>query len=187
MALDADELMSRGLGRSKSRPHSQGVAVKGGEELAAALREFPVKFEIQVMRSALREGAKEIEERAKANVPVRTGKLRDSIKIRSRTNKRTGYVNLIVTAGDRKKGGGGAYYAHMVEFGTNPHEIRPKRAKSLFVAGLLRQLVQHPGSKPSAFMRRSFDEGHQPALVRVTDRVAKGIERLAKRRAKGLI
>lgn len=161
------------------------VEIKGGAELAAALREFPVKFEVQVMGAALREGAKEIETRAKQHVPVRTGKLRDSIKIRRRTAKARGFINLQVVAGDRKKGG--AFYAHMVEFGTQPHEIRPKNAKSLFVSGLLRQVVQHPGAKPSAFMRRSFDEGNQPALVRVTDRVAKGIERLAKRRAKGLI
>lgn len=161
------------------------VGIKGGEELAAALRELPVKFEVQVMAAALREGAKEIESRAKANVPVRTGKLRDSIKIRRRTNKRTGYINLLVTAGDRKKGG--AYYAHMVEYGTKGHEIRPKGAKSLFIAGLLRELVKHPGAKPSAFMRRAFDEGHAPALIRVTDRVAKGIDRLVKRQAKGLV
>jgi HK97 gp10 family phage protein len=161
------------------------VPVKGGEDLAAALRDFPVKFEARVMASALREGAKEIERRAKEEVPERTGKLRDSIKIRRRTNKRTGYINLLVTAGDRKKGG--AWYAHLVEFGTQAHEIRPKRAKSLFVAGLLRQVVNHPGSKPSGFMRRAFDEGNATALVLVTDRVRKGIDRLTKRRAKGLI
>jgi HK97 gp10 family phage protein len=161
------------------------VPVKGGEDLAAALRDFPVKFEVQVMAAALREGAKEIERRTKENVPKRTGKLRDSIKIRRVTRKRTGYINLQVTAGDRKKGG--AFYAHMVEFGTQAHEIRPKGAKSLFVAGLLRQLVSHPGSKPSGFMRRAFDEGNAPALVLVTDRVRKGIDRLTKRRAKGLI
>lgn len=159
--------------------------VIGGADLAAALRDFPVKFEVQVMAAALREGAREIEARAKANVPVRTGKLRDSIKIRRRNNRRTGFVNLLITAGDRKKGG--AFYAHMVEFGTQPHEIRPRRAKSLFIAGLLRQVVRHPGAKPSGFMRRAFDEGHQPALVRVTDRVARGIKQLERRRALGRI
>jgi HK97 gp10 family phage protein len=162
------------------------LAVKGGAELAAALRDFPVKLEAQVMASALREGAKEIQTRAKLNVPVRTGKLRDSIKIRRRNNKRSGFINLLVTAGDRNKKGG-AFYAHMVEFGTSPHEIKPKRAKSLFIAGLMRQIVSHPGSKPSGFMRRAFDEGNAPALVLVTDRVRKGVERLVKRRAKGRI
>jgi HK97 gp10 family phage protein len=161
------------------------VQIKGGEELAAALRDFPVKFEVKVMTAALREGAMEIESRAKLNVPVRTGKLRKSIKIRRRTNKRSGYINLLVTAGDRKKHG--AFYAHMVEFGTQPHEIAPKTAKSLFIAGLLRQIVQHPGAKPSGFMRRAFDEGNQPALARITDRVARGVKTLTKRRAKGLI
>lgn len=159
--------------------------VIGGADLAAALRDFPVKFEVQVMAAALREGAREIEARAKANVPVRTGKLRDSIKIRRRNNRRTGFVNLLITAGDRKKGG--AFYAHMVEFGTQPHEIRPRRAKSLFIAGLLRQVVRHPGAKPSGFMRRAFDEGHAPALVRVTERVARGIKTLERRRALGRI
>jgi HK97 gp10 family phage protein len=188
MALDADELMSRGMSRGSVRAPKGGgpvtLGIQGGAELAAALRDFPVKFEARVMAAALREGAKEIERRAKELAPVRTGKLRDSIKIRRRTNKRTGYINFFVSAGDRKKG---VFYAHMVEYGTRAHEIRPKNGKSLFFAGLLRQLVNHPGAKPSGFMRTAHDEGNQEALRLITDRVRKGVAQLTRRRAKGRI
>ena len=172
------------------------VGISGGADLAKALAEFPVKLEVQVMAQALRGGAKVIESAARANVPVASGDLRASIKIRRRTNKRTGYVNLLVTAGDRK-----AWYAHIVEFGSGsrytgtgskskraPDKIRAKKGKALLIAGgaMLRE-VTHPGARANAFMRRAFDAQGEAAVAEITRITARGVERLGNRRAKGLI
>lgn len=160
------------------------LEIKGGTELAKALAEFPVKLEVTVMGTALRSGAKKVEALAKEYVPVRTGALKDTIMIRRRDNRRRGFVNVFVSAGDRKKG---VFYAHMVEYGTQAHQIKPKNAKSLFIAGLLRTAVQHPGAKPTGFMRRALDDGAQDALNAIVTSASAGIRRLTKRRAKGLI
>lgn len=158
------------------------VGITGGAELAEALRQFPVKLEVQVMASALRGGAKVVQQQAINNVPVDSGDLRDSIKIRRRTNKRTGFLNLGVVAGNKK-----AWYAHLVEFGAKAHIIKPKARKSLLIAGLLREIVHHPGAKPSGFMRRAFDQTANGAIEEVARLTAKGVERLEWRRSRGRI
>ena len=158
------------------------VGITGGEDLIAALREFPVKLEVQVMASALRGGAKVVQAQAVQNVPVDSGDLRDSIKIRRRTNKRTGYINLLVSAGNKK-----AWYAHLVEFGTKAHIIKPRARKSLVIAGLLREIVNHPGAKPRGFLRRAFDESASNAVIEIAALTRKGIARLELRRSKGRI
>jgi HK97 gp10 family phage protein len=158
------------------------VGITGGEDLIAALREFPVKLEVQVMASALRGGAKVVQAQAVQNVPVDSGDLRDSIKIRRRTNKRTGYINLLVSAGNKR-----AWYAHIIEFGAKAHIIKPRARKSLVLAGLLREIVNHPGARASGFMRRAFDQTANGAVDEVARLTKKGIERLEWRRSKGRI
>lgn len=159
------------------------VTIKGGAELAKTLREFPVKLEAQVMQSALRGGAKLIADRARALVPVASGELRKSIRVRARKNKRTGYVNAYVAAGGRRKGD--PFYAHMVEFGTGQHEIRPKGEGSLFIAGVFRRVVEHPGARAKPFMRPAFDAEAQRAVDEVGKRVGQGIKRIVRKQAKG--
>jgi len=159
--------------------------LEGTAELSRVLQDFLVAMEARVISGALRKGAKEVEAFAKDLVPERTGELKDSIKIRRQVSKKRGFVNFFVTAGDRKSGQG--WYAHLVEYGTGPHEIRPRKAKSLFIAGLLRTVVNHPGAKGAGFMRRAFDKGSEPALTSITAEVKAGVGRLLKRRAKGRI
>lgn len=158
------------------------VSIKGGADLAKALAEFPVKLEAQVMQSALRGGANLIAERARSLVPVATRELRKSIRVRARKNKRTGYVNVYIGAGGRRKGD--PFYAHLVEFGTAPHEIRPKGKKSLLVAGVLREVVQHPGATPRPFLRPAFDSESTRAIDEIGKRVGQGIKRIVRRQAK---
>jgi len=83
-------------------------------------------------------------------VPVRTGRLRESIHIETHGKE------YHVVAGSRI-----AYYAPYVEFGTRPHIIRPVRARALRfeVRGevVFAKYVHHPGSSPQYFMRRAFE------------------------------
>jgi HK97 gp10 family phage protein len=158
------------------------VQMTGMAELAETLKEFPVKLEVQVMASALRGGAKVVQQQAISNVPVRSGDLRDSIKIKRRTNKKSGFLNLQVTAGNKK-----AWYAHIVEFGSKAHVIRASKQKSLLISTVLREVVHHPGSSPSGFMRRAFDQTANGAIQEVARLTQKGVERLQWRRDRGRI
>lgn len=170
------------------------VRVKGLAELQKYLNELPARMEANVLRSALREGAKVIAEEVKSRVPKNTGKLRDSIRISTRS--RRGTVYAVVSAGKKGRkhvtqGKNGRfnvaydhpYYAPWVEFGTKPHKIGAKFAKALVLRSNKRASsgtakrwmrgeaiikgVDHPGAKPRPFMRPALDGKAQEALIAV--------------------
>lgn len=138
------------------------VHVKGLTELDAVLSTLTLKLQRNVMRGALRAGSKVQLQRARQLVPVKQGALRDSLRIR--TSVRRGVVRSRLIAGNAK-----AFYAHMVEFGTAAHYIKPKTASSLFIAGLLRQGAQHPGASKHPFMRPALDATVADATRAIAD------------------
>lgn len=142
------------------------VRVKGLDELQKLLDELPAKIEKNVVRGGLRAGAKVVMEEAQRACPVGTGALpegeppnalRDSIRISMRSAQ--GKVLATVKAGNKT-----AYYAHFVEFGTARHWIKPKNRKSLFLAGLMRELIDHPGAQKKPFMRPAIDNKAEEAI-----------------------
>lgn len=87
------------------------VHVKGLAELQKILDTFPVKVEKNIMRGALRAGAKVVQQEAKLNARVLSGEMQRGIKIG--TNVRRG----VVIASVKAKGPHGPL-AHLHEFGT---------------------------------------------------------------------
>jgi hypothetical protein len=83
---------------------------------------------------------------AKRYCPERTGALKDSIEHHLEDG------DLIVSA---TGGADGKTYAAYVELGTKPHVILPKEKKALFWEGAEHPVgkVNHPGSRPQAFLR----------------------------------
>jgi HK97 gp10 family phage protein len=144
---------------------SLDVKINGLAELDKLLAELPDKLQRNVLRSALRAGAKVIEERAKEQLQddgsVLTGRLRDSIHASVRL--RRGKPVATIKAGGTGKGD--AFYARWVEFGTAPHDIKPRKHKSLFFAGLARDVVHHPGAKKHPFMRPALDTATAAATL----------------------
>lgn len=168
---------------------SDDIAISGLAELNDMLQQLPAKIEANVLRGALRAGQKVIAEEAKLRCPVAppnsrnarlygsyAGALRDSIRVGTRV--KNGMVTVTVKAGDKK-----AYYAHMVEYGTRAHEEKPAGAKSLFVAGLFKMQINHPGSMAKPFMRPAFDTKAQQAIEAAADymrtRIPKEIDKQA--------
>ena len=155
------------------------IKVTGLAGLQALLDELPARVEGNVVRGGLRAAAKVVETEAKRLCPVgKTGDLRDSIRVSLRSKH--GRISATVKAGDAK-----AYYAHMVEFGTARHWIKPKNRKSLFVAGLLREAVDHPGAKKEPFMRPAIDGKANEAIdamaVYLRERIPKEIDRAGRK------
>ncbi len=154
------------------------VKVTGLAELQALLDELPARIEGNVVRGGLRAAAKVVEAEAKRLCPVgKTGDLRDSIRVSLRSKH--GHISATVKAGNAK-----AYYAHMVEFGTARHWIKPKNRKSLFVAGMLREAVDHPGAKKEPFMRPAIDGKANEAIEAMAnylrERIPKEVDRAGK-------
>jgi HK97 gp10 family phage protein len=164
--------------------------IKGGAEMQRFLDTLPAKVERNIMRSALRAGAKPIAAAAKANVPVLDGDLRDSIRIS--TSAKGGTVTASVKAGSKK-----AWYWRFVEFGTAAHLISvPESEKTIntrkgvhfgkavsmttinrlvlkignFFVG---PTVMHPGAKAKPFMRPALDSQANAALIATGEQVRK--------------
>lgn len=149
----------------------KNIKVKGLAELQTFLDQLPAKMEANVLRGALRAGAKPILEAAKSAAPVGepsetnrkryklyAGALRDSIRISGRIDKRNGKVTASVKAGGKTKSGADVFYAHMVEFGTKPHIIGDGT---------------HPGVQARPFMRPALDAQSGAAIVAVGEYIKK--------------
>jgi len=104
-------------------------------------------------RRELETAARQVMNRAKVLAPVDTGRLRASIRIEAR---RDFALRSVYTVGSDVE------YAAMVNDGTRPHVIRPRRAQVLrFRVGgrtVFARVVQHPGTKPNPFLDRALRE-----------------------------
>ena len=153
--------------------------MEGGAELVKALQELPVKIERNVMRGTMRAAAKPMAKRAKALAPVDTGALKQSVRVS--TKARRGRVTATITAGNGKD----VYYAHMVEFGTAAHLIKPKTKKSLGFKGGEFAYANHPGITPRPFMRTAMDTeagaSVQAAIAYAKKRLPKEVQKIASR------
>lgn len=144
--------------------------IAGGRELDAFLQQLPVKVERNILRAALRAGANEFKEGAKQGVPVDEGDLKASIRVTTSARRGTVYARLRV-------GGKRAPHAHLVEFGTKPHKITPKKQHALSFNGRAVREVNHPGTKAQPFMRPAADSRPPAAAAAVGAKIR---ERLTK-------
>lgn len=142
------------------------IHVKGMADLQKFLDQLPAKMEANVVRGALRAGMKLVQADAKAGAAVSSGQLRDGLKISTRIKGGRVYSRLVA------KGKHG-YLANWIEHGTVAHEIRPKNGKSLFLAGIFSNLVNHPGARPRPFMRPALDARAQDAVVAAAEYMKK--------------
>jgi HK97 gp10 family phage protein len=141
--------------------------VHGMRELFDTLSEFPEKLQRSTIAKVVRAGGRIVATAARQRVPVgETGKLKRSIRVR--ISRRGGRWTATVAAGrNRKKDD--PFYATMVERGTKAHEIRPKGAKSLFLAGIFREVVQHPGADPKPFLGPALEENIEQIVDAMQD------------------
>jgi HK97 gp10 family phage protein len=149
------------------------VVVKGLTDLQKALDTLPAKIEANIMRSALRAGAKLIGAEAKRNVPQRTGRLASSIKIGSRNVKGKGVQAYVRAGKNRPKDYVHGYYAHMVESGTAAHVIKAPPGAKLNVGGFFYSSVMHPGFQARPYMRPAIDSQQAVAIEAVAAYIRK--------------
>lgn len=129
---------------------TEPIKVKGLADLQKMLNTLPAKMGKNILRGAMRAGAKPVLAAAKQEAAVVSGELRDSLKITGGAKKgNRGQVHAAVKT-DK-------FYAKFVEFGTDPHEIHPKNREALAVDGKAVELINHPGAKPHPFMRPALD------------------------------
>lgn len=160
------------------------IQVKGLAELHKVLQNLPEQLEKKVLRNALRAGANEFKKAAQAQVPVKSGALRKSIRVKTSARKGRYRLKATVTAGNAE-----AWYSHLIEFGTGAYytgsgksvgkeyEIKPAKGKALFFLGMARDAVVHPGIQPQPFMRPAFDSGSEAAINAFAESVRKRLSK----------
>jgi HK97 gp10 family phage protein len=153
------------------------ITVQGDKELIAALESLgSPKTTKRVLRAAVRQAAKPVLQQVRTNLRGDSPRRRTGALLRSMATKVRDYQSGAVVAivGPRSdfviqryidgavRRIRPAKYAHLVEFGTQPHNIR---------AGL------HPGARPTGFMRRAWFTTRDTAFKVMAREVWAGIAR----------
>lgn len=95
--------------------------------------------------------------RARQLAPVRTGKLRSSVRMDRRAS--SGRYAAAGTPISQYEISANTPYAGYVIFGTRPHVIRVKRARVLTDGKtFFGRQVRHPGTKANNFLQKALDE-----------------------------
>jgi HK97 gp10 family phage protein len=118
-------------------------------KLADALRETANQSELTTQQ-VLVQSANHILAEMEARVPVRSGNLRQSLGVQVHSDK------VIIGPNEKQ-----APYAGYVEFGTRPHEIRPRKQGGVLVFNIggrkvFTRKVSHPGTKPQPYVAPAF-------------------------------
>ena len=131
------------------------------DKFAVELIELSEKSRDNVQK-AVKKSAFNIESQAKKNLAsnksVVTGHLRRSIATKM------GDLEATIHTSNVK-------YAVIVEKGSNPHIIRPKKKKALYWEGAKRpvKLVNHPGSKAKPYLIPAFEKEKDQFLERLKE------------------
>lgn len=133
--------------------------IKGGRELQEMLNTLAPKLERNIMRGALAAGAKVILAEAKNNVPIKSGELRNSLRVSTRARK--GQITASIKSGNKK-----VWYSRLVEFGTAAHTISAKNG-SLSFGGFFAKSVDHPGARAKPYLRPALDSKSNDAIKEV--------------------
>ena len=155
---------------------AKNIYITGAKELAQALALLPANIEKNIMRGALRAGAKVISDEAKQLVPTKTNKLKNNIRLS--TSAKKGEVSASVKAGGKKD----VFYYKFVEFGTQPHLIKVKEKAYLrFIAkdgtAVKTKQVHHTGAMEKPFMRPALDKKNAEAIVKAGDYIRMRLEK----------
>lgn len=131
---------------------------KGLKELDRFLQQLPERIHKNLLRGGLRAGLKPVLKEAKSNVSVKSGILRDGLKVGTSGKGNNVYAYV-------KSRGKHGHIANWLEYGTRPHTISAK-GEALQIGGtFVGGSVEHPGTRPKPFMRPALDSQSRNAVI----------------------
>lgn len=145
------------------------VMLEFDEQLKATLKrleDVPEKMQALVLRGALRAAAKPILQVAKDRAPTATGTLKKSVRFSAKRDRKLNAITASI-----KAGGGNAWYASIVEFGAQPHEITIKDEQGR------ERTLKHPGMRALPYMRPAFDGAGQESMVAFGEYIRKRLDK----------
>lgn len=139
------------------------VVVTGVKEVRRLFRNLPGKVAKKILRKTLREALKPIAADARTRAPVRTGALREQIKVRARAKRKAGFIGLEIRVGSHNFAGK-TFYAGFQEFGTGKRGTGKKG------------VTTSPGITARHFMQQAFDAHSEKAAEYIKDELIRAIE-----------
>lgn len=161
----------------------------GMKELMNALDQLPtISMRKGAIRNALKDAGQPVVDDAKANVPVDSGHLRDSIKVSQslkKSQRRGRYDRSSVTV----YVGSSSPLAHLIEFGTTKRVLKEPRIVT--IGGKTVQITHTGQLSPRPFLRQAWDARKDAVLKRlgaaIWVQIAKAARRLAKKAERGTL
>jgi HK97 gp10 family phage protein len=154
---------------------SDSITVEGLDDVIDALKALEGPTGLKIVRSSLRPGAKLMQQQAKADAPKRTGKLANSIKVKSGGTRKGVVKVLVVTSENDSLYRGETFYGAFQEFGYN-------KVPYTLVDGKIRS--QPKGTEPLTpvegrhFLQHAAEQQGQAAVDAFTEEAGKRIEKL---------
>lgn len=180
----------------------------GDKELKRKLDTLPDKVYKRVVRVASRKSMQPVAKAMKAKAPRETGLLKKSIGLKVKGYKRAGIVVTLVGPrtgfktevivdtpnGPRKEFRDPTKYAHLVEFGTAPHDVGKDRERYQYNYALEKgkqkrkvktkvKPYKHPGTAAQPFARPAFDENKGKIISVFRSEMASGVVEDARKKA----
>jgi len=155
-------------------PEYTEITIKGLDETFKKLREYGSVIQQKAAVDMTKAASGVFARAIRKNCPMKTGNLKKSIKSVRILKNVHGIIYYKVGFSSGKKVKHNGYYAPYVEFGSAPHTI-PKIGKKMAALGLTKIKmkigknffvgpIQHPGSKPTRFVTKSFEESYDKAI-----------------------
>lgn len=153
------------------------VTLKGFKQLEKKLLGLEKKVAKKLVRRALRDGAKIIHQEARLRVPVKTGRLRRSIKVKAAKKRKKHQVAIIVQCGEGDFVGD-TFYGGMIEFGYE--KVPVYRGSDGRFRSAKRGTQPTTTVPPQPFMRPAFDSKKGAAVSAIENTLSAGIVSVAK-------
>lgn len=149
------------------------IAIPHLREAVGQLKKARVEI-VEPVQVALLECADLVRDAAERNAPIgETGNLRRAFRSAKGRAQRNFLQAFTFTLSQIAK------HAHLVEYGTKPHSIIPKRSGGILAFGkYFARQVDHPGSKASQFFRRAVRSSRNRVKRTISDAVAKAINQM---------
>jgi len=129
------------------------IEIEGVKKLEKRLKSLEPKVGKGIVRGALKDAAKPLLQEAKERVPVKSGDLKKSLRVRTMKRKKGRYGVEMATKDGWFKGD--QYYGAFLEFGTKNMPAKP-------------------------FMRPAYDNKKDEAASIIKSRIKSGLKRLGK-------
>lgn len=160
------------------------VKVEGYEQAKKILDELPNNMQRRMLLAALRGSAKPMLQSAKAKVPIKSGKLKKTLKIvrfkdRNASKSEVSVAVKPVFERTKKKGAVNEFYGKFIHEGTTDPRVSRKgkmlvfenqQGKKVFVKSV-------KGIKPSPFLEQAYTESNERTVAIFGDELAAAVEK----------